>query len=134
MTSAVHPVARTPEEWSAALAAAGARPFAAKQVFDWIHRRGVLDTAAMTNLPAPLRASLSAEGLAAVGEVERVHASSDGTRKLLVRFADGATAETVLIPSVSGPGSSAAVQAESGAVLDRTEDSWRSLDRTEVSW
>lgn len=121
MTSAVHPVARMPEEWSAALAARGARPFAAKQIFEWIHRRGVLDAAAMSNLPAPLRASLADEGLSpagTVGDVERVHASTDGTRKLLVRFADATTAETVLIPAVSGPGSSAAVQAESGVALD----------------
>jgi 23S rRNA (adenine2503-C2)-methyltransferase len=101
--SALHPVARLPEEWGAALAARGERAFRAREVFRWIHARGALDAAAMTTLPKALREALVEEGLSRVGTVERVHRSADDTRKLLVRMPDGAPIETVLIPGVSGP-------------------------------
>src|SRR4051812_48412293 len=41
----LHPIARLPEEWSAVISALGERAYAKKQVFDWIHRRGVVDAA-----------------------------------------------------------------------------------------
>ncbi|WP_437923240.1 23S rRNA (adenine(2503)-C(2))-methyltransferase RlmN [Sorangium sp. So ce291] len=118
----LHPVARLPEEWSTSLASRGERSFTAKQVFHWIHRRGVLDPAAMTNLPARLREHLAAEGLGEVLTPERVHRSEDGTRKLLLRLHDGATIETVLLPSVSGPGSQAQLDADAAASDDDDED------------
>jgi 23S rRNA (adenine2503-C2)-methyltransferase len=118
---AVHPVARFPEEWSAALAARGARAFAAKQVFTWIQRHGVTDPRAMTNLPAALREGLAEDGLGEVCAAERVHRSSDGTRKVAVRLRDGATVETVLLPAVSGPGSAAALDADAAAADDEDE-------------
>src|SRR4051812_26519686 len=72
----LHPIARLPEEWRASLAARGERTFSAKQVFDWIHRRGVVDAAAMTNLSARLRAALAEEGLSpGVCVPEQVHRS-----------------------------------------------------------
>ena len=51
----IHPLARMPEEWSELLAARGERPFRGRQVFRWIHARGVTDPAQMTDLPAKLR-------------------------------------------------------------------------------
>ena len=121
-TNERHPIARLPEEWGPALAALGARVFAAKQVFSWIHRHGVTDPAAMSNLPARLRADLAASGLAPVCTAEHVHRSADQTRKIAVRLADGATVETVLLPAVSGPGSAAAIDADAAAVDDDEED------------
>jgi 23S rRNA (adenine2503-C2)-methyltransferase len=118
----IHPVARLPEEWSTALSARGERSFAAKQVFHWIHRRGVLDPTAMTNLSARLREHLAAEGLGEVVTPERVHRSEDGTRKLLLRLRDGATIETVLLPAVSGPGSTAQLDADAAAADDDEDD------------
>jgi 23S rRNA (adenine2503-C2)-methyltransferase len=111
-----HPLVRTPDEWKTALAAMGERPFRAMQVFQWIHRKNVLDAAQMTDLPATLRERLAAEGLRPVMDVKLVRRSLDDTRKLLVGFGDGATVETVLIPAVSGPGSAAAIDSE--AALD----------------
>jgi 23S rRNA (adenine2503-C2)-methyltransferase len=88
-----------PEEWEAVLRAWGEPRFRAVQVFRWIHRRGVLEPEAMTDLPRSLRTRLAAEGpLAPVADVALVHRSSDGTRKLLVRFGDGREVETVLLP------------------------------------
>ncbi|HTJ82668.1 MAG TPA: 23S rRNA (adenine(2503)-C(2))-methyltransferase RlmN [Polyangiaceae bacterium] len=97
-----HPVARTPDEWREALAALGARAFRAREVFQWIHKRGVLEPSAMTSLDASLRAKIF-EGAESVGAVEHVHRSSDDTRKAVLSMKDGARIETVLIPRVSGP-------------------------------
>jgi 23S rRNA (adenine2503-C2)-methyltransferase len=116
-----HPLVRTPDEWKTALAAMGERPFRARQVFQWIHRKNVLDAAQMTDLPAALRERLAEDGLRAVMDVKLVRRSLDDTRKLLVGFGDGATVETVLIPAVSGPGSAAALDADA-ATADLEED------------
>ena len=98
----VPPLARTPEEWGEAVRPLGGRPFHGKQVFRWIQARCVVDPLKMTDLPAALRESLAALGLDRVLEVTSERRARDNTRKLLVRMQDGATVETVLIPSVSG--------------------------------
>ncbi|HVY47578.1 MAG TPA: 23S rRNA (adenine(2503)-C(2))-methyltransferase RlmN, partial [Minicystis sp.] len=111
-----HPIARLPEEWRGAPALRAERPFVAAQVFGWIHKKGVVDAAAMTNLAPRLRGQLAEDGLApGVASAERVHRSADGTRKAVVRLADGATVETVLLPAVSGPGSEAAAELDADA-------------------
>jgi 23S rRNA (adenine2503-C2)-methyltransferase len=97
-------LARTPEEWAEALRPIGGRPFHARQLFRWVHERGVLDPQRMTDLPGPVRGALSALDLEATARVAAVHRSSDRTRKLLLQLRDGATVETVLIPAVSGGG------------------------------
>jgi 23S rRNA (adenine2503-C2)-methyltransferase len=80
----------------------GGRAFHGKQVFRWIHVRGVTDPRAMSDLPASLRGALVDAGLAPPLEVASERRATDGTRKLLVRARDGASVETVLIPGVSG--------------------------------
>ena len=128
-----HPVARLPEEWATALSQRGERAFRAREVFRWIHAKGALDAHVMSTLPKTLRDSLATEGLGAqdakgVGEVERIHRSDDGTRKLLVRMPDGAPIETVLIPGVSGPrafgspAEAAALDADADAAADEEDD------------
>jgi 23S rRNA (adenine2503-C2)-methyltransferase len=96
------PLARTPEEWATLVQTMGGRAFHGKQVFRWIHARGVLDPAAMSDLPSALRERLVAEGVGAPMEIASERRALDSTRKLLVRMKDGATVETVLIPGVSG--------------------------------
>jgi 23S rRNA (adenine2503-C2)-methyltransferase len=96
------PLALTPEEWEKVLHADGARAFHGRQVFRWIHVRGVVEPEKMTDLPKGLRervALLAPSGTYTIGS-ER--ASADRTRKLLVVLRDGATVETVLIPGVTG--------------------------------
>ena len=120
----IHPVARLPGEWASAIAALGERAYAARQVFAWIQRRGVVDAAAMTNLPARLRAALSEAGLApGLCVPERVHRSADGTRKIAVRLRDGALVETVLLPAVSGPSAAARIDADAAAADDEDDES-----------
>ena len=95
---ATAPLARTPEEWTAEMARLKERSFHGKQVFTWIHQRGVTDAAAMTDLPASLRTKLADDGLGSVLTVVTERRASDDTRKLLVALGDGANVETVLIP------------------------------------
>lgn len=64
---ALHPVARLPEEWKEVMLAWGEKPFRAKQIFRWIHERGVLDPEAMTDLSRSLRQKLAEGGLAEPG-------------------------------------------------------------------
>ena len=95
----MHPVARLPEEWKESLAARGERPFRAQQIFKWIHAHGVLEPERMTDVPEALRGWVRELGVPSVAETTQVHRSSDATRKLLLRLADGATIETVVIPA-----------------------------------
>ena len=118
----LHPAARLPDEWKAALVARGERAFTAGQIFHWIHRRGVLDPLGMSNLSSRLREQLAAEGLRDVLALEHLHRSEDGTRKLLLRLRDGASIESVLLPAVSGPGGRAELDADAAAADDEDDE------------
>ncbi len=78
--------------------AAGFPAYRADQIADWLYKHDVSEPAAMTNLPADLRAHLESHYEGRALEVERVQKSVDGTRKLLLRARDGAAIEAVLIP------------------------------------
>lgn len=98
LAPATHPLERLPEEWAEVLVSWGEPAYRGKQVFDWIHRRGVFDPEAMTNLPKTLRARLAEEGLGLPLSLGKMRRASDRTRKLLVRMDDGKEVESVLIP------------------------------------
>src|SRR6201987_5627844 len=83
---------------AAEMAEFGAEPFRARQLWHWIYRRGATDFAAMTSLSKPFRDKLAAQYLLERPSVSRTLASVDGTRKWLLRFADGEEVETVHIP------------------------------------
>jgi 23S rRNA (adenine2503-C2)-methyltransferase len=102
-TAPVHPVARTRAEWRRVLESWGERPFRAQQIYRWIHERGVLDPKEMTDLSQALRSKLREDSLGEPGEVEAVHKSKDGTRKLLIQLPHGAKVECVLIPMPRSP-------------------------------
>lgn len=70
----------------------------AQQIWGWIYDRGVQDFAAMTNISKELRETLDAAFDIGRPEVVERHVSVDGTRKWLLRFADGNEVETVFIP------------------------------------
>ena len=82
-------------EW---FAAQGEKPFRARQVFQWIHQRGVADFDAMTDLAKSLREKL--KGIAEVKppRVLSEHRSGDGTVKWLFDVGVGNGVETVYIP------------------------------------
>ena len=82
----------------------GEKPFRAKQVFRWIHQRGVADFAAMTDLAKSLRDKLEAGAEVRAPVILSEHKSADGTVKWLfdVGRAAGSSKtngiETVFIP------------------------------------
>ena len=119
-------LARTPEEWTETISGWGTRAFHAKQIFRWIHARGVMSPEGMTDLPAPLRAKLRDEGVGQKLTLSTERRSSDNTRKLLFTLEDGASIESVLIPGVSGKKGEASPVDEdadaSAAVDDEEED------------
>lgn len=94
-------LAATPEELAGFAERAGFPAFRGRQLFGWLHRKGVLDPAAMTNLPVALRDHLASGGPLAPASAGIVLRSSDGTRKIEAVLADGARVETVLIPEGS---------------------------------
>jgi 23S rRNA (adenine2503-C2)-methyltransferase len=85
-------------ELAAEMAAFGAEPFRARQLWHWIYHRGVTDFAAMTSLAKPFRAKLAERYTVGRPQVTRALASVDGTRKWLLRFPDGQEVESVHIP------------------------------------
>jgi 23S rRNA (adenine2503-C2)-methyltransferase len=82
----------------AEMAAMGAEPFRARQLWHWIYNRGATDFAAMTTLSKAFRAALAERYVVGRPGVARALTSVDGTRKWLLRFADGQEAECVHIP------------------------------------
>jgi 23S rRNA (adenine2503-C2)-methyltransferase len=85
-------------ELEAHLESMGAPRFHARQIFQWIYRRGVTDFEAMTDLGRELRAQIGRELTLGTPAVARKERSSDGTAKLLLRLADGNLIESVFIP------------------------------------
>jgi 23S rRNA (adenine2503-C2)-methyltransferase len=86
------------EELAAEMAAIGAQPFRARQLWHWIYNRGARDFAAMTTLSKAFRSELAERYVVGRPETARALSSSDGTRKWLLRFADGQEVECVHIP------------------------------------
>jgi len=76
----------------------GEPDFRAKQIADWIYKKGARDVSAMTNLPTVLRERLQAEFTITRSEVLRQTTSADGTSKYLLELHDGQTIESVLLP------------------------------------
>lgn len=77
----------------------GEKPFRARQVMQWMYRRGVSDPEDMTDLSKGLRERLREIAVIAPPEIGTQQDSTDGTRKWFLRMDDGAQGvETVYIP------------------------------------
>src|SRR4051812_30224980 len=85
-------------ELEQALETMGHPRFHARQLFQWIHKRGITDFGEMTDLGRDLRAVLAAEFRIVTPEVVRRERSVDGTTKFLLRLEDGQLVESVFIP------------------------------------
>jgi 23S rRNA (adenine2503-C2)-methyltransferase len=85
-------------ELEQALASLGHPRFHARQIFRWVHKRGVADFALMSDLGRDLRAQLAAQFTITSPRIEGKERSSDGTIKFLLRLADGRLIESVYIP------------------------------------
>jgi 23S rRNA (adenine2503-C2)-methyltransferase len=85
-------------ELERALEEIGRPRFHARQIFQWVHKRGIVDFAAMTDLSRELRSELERGFAVTSPQALRQDRSTDGTTKFLLRLADGKLIESVFIP------------------------------------
>ena len=71
----------------------GEKPYRARQLYDAIYRRRVTMFDAITDLPKTLRRILEERTLITRTRIESVFVSSDRTRRLLLKLADGSEVE-----------------------------------------
>jgi len=76
----------------------GEPAFRAKQLYEALYQRRVTGFAGLSNIPRALRARLEAECALGHLEAESRFQSADGTRRYLLRLADGKTVESVFMP------------------------------------
>ena len=72
---------------------AGMPAFRAKQIEQWLYQKGATSYDEMTNLSKDMRAKLAEAAPLYSAEIDDRQVSRDGTRKYIVRYADGCTAE-----------------------------------------
>jgi len=72
--------------------------FRARQIYDAVYRRRVTGFDAISNLPKALRERLAQELPVGLPDIARRYDSIDGTRRYLLKLADGKTVEAVWMP------------------------------------
>ena len=85
-------------ELETALEARGFERFHARQLYRWVYRRGVSETARMSDLSRALRTALDEGFVTSTPKVVTSETSVDGTRKFLLELADERRIEAVFIP------------------------------------
>ena len=75
----------------------GFKKFNARQVFEWVYKKQVVDFSKMTNLSKSLRAFLEKEMSVSSFKDSFVQSASDGTKKFLFTLQDDNIIETVLM-------------------------------------
>jgi 23S rRNA (adenine2503-C2)-methyltransferase len=86
------------KELEAFVQSLGHKKFHAKQIYQWIWKRGVTSFDEMTNLSRELRTALAEKAVVSLPEVTHHDLSEDGTQKFVLRLADGRQIESVFIP------------------------------------
>jgi 23S rRNA (adenine2503-C2)-methyltransferase len=86
-----------PEELQSALAPLKLPAYRAKQIFDWLQRRGAMSAGEMTNLPKDLRTQIGGKYFITSCAIVQKQESKTGTRKYLFRLHDGELIESVLM-------------------------------------
>ncbi|MCC6390248.1 MAG: 23S rRNA (adenine(2503)-C(2))-methyltransferase RlmN [Bryobacterales bacterium] len=76
----------------------GVPSFRARQVYEAVYRQRVSSAAAITTLPTELRERLEGALPFGLPEADHSYESTDGTRRYLLKLADGKSVETVLMP------------------------------------
>ncbi len=85
-------------ELSELVARLGSQPFRARQLMNWIYKRGTGSFAAMSDLAKDLRARLALAAEVRTPEIVSVQRSADGTRKWLLKADVTQAFEMVFIP------------------------------------
>lgn len=94
----------------------GSKAFHGRNVFKWIHKHGVTDFDAMTDISKRLREQLQAVAQIRLPELIFEQPALDGTRKWLIELEDGQRIETVYIPDDGR--STICVSSQVGCALD----------------
>jgi len=76
----------------------GSKPFRARQLMNWLYKRGEGDISAMTDLAKDFRATLAMRAEVKLPEIVKTQIASDGTRKWLLSGGNGQAFEMVYIP------------------------------------
>ncbi len=87
----------TRSELEQTLANFNLKPYAAKQIFEWVYEKDVRDFAAMSNIALKARSELSNYFTFPTLQTKSVQQSKDGTIKMLLTLFDGHHVETVLM-------------------------------------
>jgi 23S rRNA (adenine2503-C2)-methyltransferase len=80
------------------VAALGERPYRARQLYRWLHRRGAASLDEMSDVPRALREALARTASLTTLERASEQRSADGTIKWTWRTADGKLVESVYMP------------------------------------
>jgi 23S rRNA (adenine2503-C2)-methyltransferase len=88
----------SPAEMEALAESLGAPRYRGRQLARWIFTRGATDLDQMSDLPRDFRAAVAARATVDLPEIERRTPSQDGSHKLVLRYADGARVQAVLMP------------------------------------
>ncbi len=80
------------------ISAMGEKPYRAKQIYQWLHKKYAASFDEMTDLPAALRSHLAGTcKLTKLAPVEIQASKMDGTRKYLFALPDGSVIESVMM-------------------------------------
>jgi len=71
--------------------------FRAKQIYNWLYKKYATKYDEMKNIPKDLKLSLTENYPIDICKIISIEKSSDGTKKYLFQYADGKTAEAVLL-------------------------------------
>ena len=96
--------------------ALGAKAFHGRNVLKWIHKHGVTEFDAMTDVPKGLREHLSQVATIDLPRIALTQPADDGTTKWVLELADGQHIETVYIPDEGR--STICVSSQVGCALD----------------
>jgi 23S rRNA (adenine2503-C2)-methyltransferase len=88
----------TPLELEDLCESLGAPRYRGRQIASWLYAKGATDIAAMSDLPLEFRATLGEQAEVQLPELERRTPSLDGSQKLVLKLADGARIQSVLMP------------------------------------
>ena len=92
--------------------------FRAKQVFKWVHQKGVTDFSLMTDLNKNLREKLFKIAVLQPPLIEDEFISDEGTKKYLIKLLSGSMVEMVIIPE--GKRRTLCISSQAGCALQCT--------------
>jgi 23S rRNA (adenine2503-C2)-methyltransferase len=107
-------------ELATALSGMGEKPFRARQVFAWLHKRYAASFDEMTDLSRPLRQKLAEAFRLSPPTIELVQQSSDGTRKYKLKTTEGRYVEAVYMPDEAAGRRTLCVSSQVGCAMGCT--------------